>query len=262
MGEITIPGVRVSEQVIQNGIPITTLRPLGNELPHELVVIYGGSTDKNFRQVVREKWGEELARRGFTVHCFDFRSNLPGEDFYKFGLWNRLWDASLAVNWLLSSAQKKYPLTLVGVSMGGHLAVHLSEELGDRLANLILVAPAAYHHDALRPGLKFSSKPKEGEEPGEFTKILLRPHGWKESKIFETAKNIQARSLIIHFFGDKVVNDIPLRYWDVICLNHSKSRRNTVAVGYPGGHGGTFTDPARIKFILDEIAGFLTGPSQ
>lgn len=261
MGEITIPGVGVSEQIIQNGIPITTLRPLGNESAHELVVIYGGSTDKNFRQVVGEKWGEELARRGFTVHCFDFRSNLPGEDFYKFGLWNRLWDASLAVNWLLSSAQKKYPLTLVGVSMGGHLAVHLSEELGDRLANLILVAPAAYHHDALRPGLKFSPKPKEGEKPGEFAKILLRPHGWQESNIFEAAKKVRCPSMIIRFFDDKVVNDIPFEYSKVISLDYPSSRKKGVLVGYPGGHGGTFTDPARIKFILDEIASFLTGPS-
>lgn len=265
MGEIIAPGVSISESIVGNEIPVTTLKSLQNERPHELVILYGGSTNKNFRQVVREKWGEELARRGFTVHCFDFRSNLPDKDFYHFGLWDRLLDATMVVSWL--HQRNKFPLALIGVSMGGHLAVQLAAELGDGLANLILVAPGAYHHDALRPGLKFSPKPKEGEEPGEFTRILLRPDGcpegcWKQGKVFEMAEDVRARTLIIHFFHDEVVNGIPLRYWDVMCRRYPENRKDVVIQGSPGGHAGMFTEPNKIKHILDEISSFLTGPSR
>lgn len=264
MGEIIASGVSILESIVGNEIPVTTLKPLQNERPHELVILYGGSPDKNFRRVVQEKWGEELARRGLIVYCFDFRSNLPDKDFYRFGLWDRLLDATMVVSWLLQ--KNKRPLTLVGVSMGGHLAVQLAAQLGDGLANLILVAPAAYHHDALRPSLKFSPKPRENEGPGEFTRILLRPNGcpegcWKEGKVFEMAEDVRARTLIIHFFHDDVVNGIPLKYWDVMGRRYPESRKNVVIQGSPGGHAGMFTEPNKIRHILDEISSFLSGPS-
>src|SRR3989344_2643737 len=146
MGEIIASGINVAENIVGNGIPVTTIKPLKNERPQELLIIYGGSTKKNFRRVVKEKWGEELARRGFTVHCFDFRSNLPDHDFYQFGLWDRRSDAFSVALWLLN--RKKNPLTLVGGSMGGHLAVEIASFFGNffpsHVANLVLVAPAAY----------------------------------------------------------------------------------------------------------------------
>ncbi len=259
MGEIIVSGISVSERIVGNGIPVMTLKPLKNELPHELLIIYGGSPNKNFRQLVREKWGEALARRGFTVHCFDFRSNLPHEDFYQFGLWDRRFDAFLVTSSVLE--KKNHPFALVGVSMGGHLAVELARYFGNLVANMVLVAPAAYHQDAIRPNLRFCPPPKEGEEPGEFTKILLRPDGWKESKVFETAEDVRTRTLIVHFFHDDVVNGVPMRYWDVMCRKHPESRKRVVINGIPGGHAGMFTEPNKIKHILDEISSFLTGPA-
>lgn len=236
------------------GIPVVTVWPLDEELDHELLIIYGGSREKDFRGVVELYWAEELAQRGYVVHCFDFQSNVKGNDFYQFGLYDRILDATRVTNWLLKRPSR-HPLTLIGVSMGGHIATQIAGELpglGDQITNLILVAPAAYHDSAIQPDLKFSPT-----EDGEFTRILKQSEKWRESSIFTLARRVRANTLVIAFREDKMVKDVPWKYRDAFLLAMMEHNTKAGFSPHSGGHEGNFGDPKRIKLILKEIVNFI-----
>lgn len=243
--------------MIAGKIPLMTILPSNKvqALPHDLLIIYGGTTEPNFRFVVRNNWGEPLARLGFTVYCFDFQSNLPKNNFYDFGLWDRTVDAIRVLRWLLDKPFGK-PLTLIGVSMGGHIATQLAGEFGNSISNLILVAPAAYHDRAIRPSIKFSPT-----ADGEFTRILRdeNAYPWRESSIFTVARNmVRARPHIMAFCEDEVVKEIPFAYFEHFVRGQAVADRPAPSITvFPGRHAGNFADSQRIALILDHIADFL-----
>jgi pimeloyl-ACP methyl ester carboxylesterase len=243
----------VGEIMVKGCIPLMTIMSPEAILPHDLLIIYGGTKEQDFRQVVRKEWGEPLAGRGFSVHCFDFQSNLPVNNFYDFGLWDRTLDATKALDWLLTRPYGN-PMTLIGVSMGGHIATQLAGDFGDSIANLILVAPAAYPDEAIRPGLKFSPT-----VDGEFTRILRRPDGWRESSIFTLARqSVRARPYVIAFQQDEVVGEVPFAYFEHFVRGEAETGRPSAQLTtLAGGHAGIFTDPERIKLILGHIFNFL-----
>lgn len=243
------------ERIIERGVPLITLKPIAEKIPQEILIIYGGSREAGFRKVVKKKWAENLVHRGFTVHCFDFRSNVEGNDFYQFGLWDRLIDTQIVINQLMQQMFRD-PLTLVGVSMGGHIATQIASELGNRLANLVLVAPAAYHDTAIRPGLKFSppGTAEDHHDPrGEFTRILQQSEKWRESSIFSLAQQVKACPLIIYYLRDEVVGEVPLKYLTSFLRGGLSPEFTTI----DRDHRGSFTHPQKIKLVLDHITDFL-----
>lgn len=260
----------LKETMVAGAIPLVTICPVVGGLLHELLVIYGGTKEKDFRKVVKVNWAEELASLGYQVYCFDFRSNLA-EDFYQFGLFDRIMDTARVTNWLLNRPFK-YPLTLVGVSMGGHIATQLAGELGNKIANLILVAPAAYHDKAVQPNVKFSPPEtwKDNNNPaGKFTRIIKGyvedgdltgryfPGGWKESSVFSMARRVTVPTLVIRFTQDEVAGEVPHVYFESFLRRGADFDGLSRMVVRPGGHGGTFTDPERIEFLLKEIVNFI-----
>lgn len=249
------------------GVPLVSLIPLAGGLGQEILIIYGGTTQEDFRWVVKRQWGEVLVSQGFAVHCFDFRSNVSGNNFYHFGLWDRLVDAMGVVGWLIRRPLGA-PLSLVGVSMGGHIAAEIAGKLGERLANLVLVTPAAYHDKAIRPGLKFSP-PGTGDDyrnpAGRFTRILRGytndgnvrgryfSEAWRESSVFSVARLIKARVLIIRYNQDEVVKSVPYKYYESFAHGGLTPSLTVIA----GNHSGSFTDPRKTELILKRISKFV-----
>ncbi len=251
------------------GMPMITVRSLTKVLPHEIIIIYGGTRAKNFRKVVAESYGQKLARLGYTVHCFDFRSNLEGNNFYDFGLHDRLMDAVTITNFVERGLGFK-SLTLVGVSMGGHLATRIAPYFSAN--NLILVAPAAYHDQAVRYDLKFSppGTDEDNSNPdGRFSRIirgyvedgalcgLHLPWGWKESGVFSHALRFGGSALVIRFDQDEVVAGVPNAYFESFVRRGEIFDGLCRMVPLPGPHGGTFSDQRRMADIVEIIANFV-----
>lgn len=233
------------------GVPVIGLRSLadGSSGKHgNIVVIYGGVKEENFRFKVAESLGKKLAGLDFNVYCFDFRSNLDISRFNEFGLHDRLEDAREVVSWVLES--EKAPLSLLGVSMGGPLAVAIAAELGDKIKNLFLVAPAAYHRDAMKPEVKFGPR---------FSEIIREPESWRESDSFKEIKGICANILVIQFRQDDVVPFQPKIYFDNIGPEAAWSRNVRLDI-LEGPHNGTYIPSQRQEDIAGAIRDFLALP--
>ncbi|TSC90272.1 MAG: hypothetical protein G01um10142_463 [Parcubacteria group bacterium Gr01-1014_2] len=245
-------------RVVNETIPVIGLRSLGGGLGRgfgSLVIIYGGSKEENFRFKVSDSLGDKLASLGFNVYCFDFRSNLDYSRFNEFGLYDRLEDAREVVRWVLEI--EKAPISLMGVSMGGSIAITLASELGHKIKNLFLVAPAAYHRDAMKPEVKFGPQFSEAIGKGK------SEENWHESNSFEEAKDVWANSLILQFQEDQVVKrQILLDYWHNIGIRASNQSQNIRFRPLEGSHNGTYTDPQRQEDMIRAIRDFLTLPSR
>lgn len=249
------------ERVIDGQIPLTILKPIAHDLHQDVLIVYGGSTRPEFRKVVKKTWGEELAHQGFTVFCFDFRSNVAGNDFYQFGLWDRMLDTQRVLRFLASRPNRS-PLAVIGVSMGGYIVAYLASVWGCYATKLVLVAPAAYHDNAIQPGIKFGEG-KEGQ-PG-FQDILRNPtKPYQASSIFRSVEHITDDLLVIAYEDDEIVKENPKVY-----LKHVIVRRplrlslgcpdqRIKFISLPGGHVGSFEDPERVKLLLPLFTDFLT----
>ncbi|OHB17635.1 MAG: hypothetical protein A2734_00215 [Parcubacteria group bacterium RIFCSPHIGHO2_01_FULL_40_30] len=215
-----------------------------------IVIIYGGSKNENLRMVVANSLGVRLVDLGFNVYCFDFRSNLDASRFDEFGLYDRLEDAREVVKWILDSTRS--PVSLMGVSMGGPLAVAIASEFGCKIKNLFLVAPAAYTHKAMKPEVKFGPR---------FRKIIRKPESWHETASFKEARKVSASTLVIKFDKDKVVPDeIPTAYFQNIGQETELGSLHVELKSLEGPHSGTFTNSQRQKDIIRAIREFLALP--
>lgn len=242
------------DQFLVNGvIPVIRLRSSSEDSNRgNLVIIYGGTKDENYR-FRTSAFGGKLACLGFNVFCFDFRSNLDASRFEEFGLYDRLNDSREVVLWVRDN--QGGPLSLLGVSMGGSLAVNIAAELGKKVKNLFLVAPAAYHREAMKPEVKFGPQ---------FSEIIREPRSWHNSNSFEEAKKISANTLIIQFRDDQIVpKQIPMDYWrNVGAKSQDQNIRLTVLDGGHKGKNGTSSiiNPERQDDIVRAIQEFLALP--
>lgn len=230
-------------------IPVLTLRPLIEKGLPRIMIIYGGTTKKNFRLTVRQNYAEKLAHWGFIVHCFDFRSNLEGNSLTDFGLYDRLQDLRAVFGWLAGYRLYRHiPLVLLGVSMGGYLAVHLAVERPQDVYKLILIAPAAYADKACQPEIKFGQQ---------FRSIISEPDSWRTSSIFKKMRSIRVPSLIIRFEKDEVV---PTAITDCYFSGDAYSLRmleREMITFKNMTHGSIFTDPKKKEMVLNFAARFL-----
>ena len=237
------------DQFFVNVIPVIRLRSTAEDSNRgNLMIIYGGIKEENFRFTVT-MLGGKLASLGFNVFCFDFRSNLDSSKFEKFGLCDRLDDAREVALWVRDN--QGGPFSLLGLSMGGPLAVRVASELGEKVKNLFLVAPAAYHREAMKPEVKFGPRFKE---------IISVPESWRETDSFEEIKGICTNILVIKFRDDDVTPQQPKIYFDNIGSKATLTRQVRLVI-LEGGHNGTYTHPQRQEEIIGAIRDFLALPS-
>lgn len=219
-----------------------------------ILIIYGGTTEKNFSHTVRFFWAEHLARLGFVVHFFDFRSNLGDSKFSDYGLYDRLQDSKAVIDYLLSKQAlfKHLPLSLMGLGMGGHLAVLVASdyEYREQVKNLILIVPAAYNDKALSPNVKFGS---------EFSKIIRTRDDRRLSTIFSRSRRIKANCLVVACKKDEIVpSEIPWLYF-----LHLAQPRDSAARSYKRicelndyGHHGNYDDSEKRGLIVQHLLSF------
>jgi pimeloyl-ACP methyl ester carboxylesterase len=238
---------RVSERIFsvsQNGvkIPVSVFeRPGGHpESSPTILILYGG--DDKYTPNTRVPIKTTFVENGFRAASFPFRGHVPGgPDFYETGLWSRVEDAR-AVLAKLKAEYPKSPVAIFAVSMGGYVATFLQPEL---VAHLILVAPAAYHADAVR--LKLNFDPPQAEGP---FRALIRPtDNFSQSDGFKNIQGFSDSSLaVIGFTRDLVVKPewrILERYFE----NHPNKRRTLAWLEF--GHRGNFLYEKKVFSLVN-----------
>lgn len=222
-------------------------RPL---LPNEskgrvALIIYGGGV--NFTQQELNKLKLALLERGFAAAAgFNFRGHVDGgPDFYETGLHARVDDAR-SVAKRIKEEYPDSPLTVIAVSMGGYVSTFLDPKI---VSNLVLVAPAAYHKDAVAKKLNFNRKE---EKPAPFRELLRTEGSWKESDGFQNIRAFtETPLLVIRFEQDTVV-------YPEICeayfAGHPGPKKMNV-LPYP--HNGNFINPEKVRAIANVTAAWL-----
>ncbi|PIR41593.1 MAG: hypothetical protein COV31_00600 [Candidatus Yanofskybacteria bacterium CG10_big_fil_rev_8_21_14_0_10_46_23] len=221
--------------------------------PCHIIMVYGGTLEKNFgRDTVR--WlAESLAHEGFCVHRFDFRTNLPGAEYSSFGMMDKINDLFSVYGSLHARASKdpRANIFLLGTSMGGYIATILASYLPGRQSGVILIAPAAYHPDVLTYSVRFGSS---------FREIIRRPGSWEQSNAFEATRKI-SRSLLISYEDDDVIPPGVIEKYrqslGTAVSSDELTRKHYVCL--PGRHQGSFADPERMSLITQETLQFVSG---
>ena len=244
----------LTEEVVDGRLPLTTLRQPNpsKHSTHGALIIYGGSTKPEFRYEVLP-FANILASEGITVFVFDFEGNVPGDDFFDFGIWHRTQDASTVLRYI----QAEYPeleLTIVGVSMGGEIATTIASRADKEVPNLVLVAPAAYTPAAIRPDVTFGPETK---------RLISRPDSWQLSRAFTDAMDFTGRTLVIAYGEDEGVSPaITNQYHTMFRIKLERTPRradgwNTLVTLRGFGHKGTFDNPEKRALVAGKIAQFV-----
>lgn len=149
-------------------------------------------------------WQDRLASVGIGSMSFDFRGVGASEgQLSKMGLQTHLEDARGAAQYL----NKLFPgrkLQIMGVSMGGAIAIQLANEI--KADRLILVAPAAY-----------SEKARSVSFGPAFTSILREERSWQDSPEFDQLEQFNGRTLLVYGEEDEVIPEpILMRYSRIV----------------------------------------------
>lgn len=206
-----------------------------------VLIVYGGSTTMNFSQKKCWRMKKYFAEAGFTAASFDFRGNIPGTDFRNTGLRTRIQDAR-AVFLKLKDAYPDHAFTVLGISMGGYIATFL---LGNPATkHTVLIAPAAYHRDAVKRHINFGAS---------FSELIRKSQSWASSDGFENIAQCAGSLLVMRFTEDTIVpREIPARYY------HAFRSINKMFVDIPGyGHEGNW-DGQKLKDIMGIVIPWLT----
>jgi pimeloyl-ACP methyl ester carboxylesterase len=213
---------------------------------HVVLLVYGGTKEKNFRTKMAP-FAQAIARYGFSVITFEFRSNLVDRRFEDFGLGDRIDDTHRVLKYMGTACRPTVPISLIGISMGGFIAATLAAEYPERFESLALIAPAAYHPSAVSRQIKFGP---------EFRKILHIQEGWRETDIFNRLGRVSADTLVIEFGMDSTIpRDIPILYTSSIgSLLQRDERPKSIRVTFPlYAHAGTFTDPHKRDVVVARV---------
>lgn len=238
---------KVSERIFtarQSGvnIPVSVFERPGGQPENSpiVLVIYGGGVQ--YTPGARVPIMTAFVRNGFRAASFKFRGHIPGgPGFYETGLWSRTEDAR-AVLAELKKEYPKSPVAVFAVSMGGYVATFLQPEM---VSHLILVAPAAYHADAVLKKMNFNRK----ETGGPFTDLIRPTDSFLRSDGFENIRKFAGSSLaVIGFTRDIVVRPewgILERYFQ----NHPNDRRAIAWLEF--GHNGNFLDEKKVYSLVN-----------
>jgi uncharacterized protein len=181
--------------------------PTEIEKPPGILFIHGAGKSTSHRY---EPWQEYLAERGMSSFAFDCRGVGDSEgNFEDGGLHNRLTDSKNALETFKNSGKVDVTkISVGGGSMGGHIAIRLSE-VDPSIKNILLFYAAAYAAEA-------ENKPLNEE----FTEILRSENSWKNSPVFKILENFPGHVFVLYGEYDKV---IPQEIQDIY-LNIAKEK--------------------------------------
>lgn len=182
-------------------LPISVYAPVKSALRHLILIVYGGTV--GFRQ--KQLWSEKkiFAQAGYHAASFDFWGNTPNSEFYRSGLCTRTEDLALTLA-ELTKHYSDFDLTILGMSIGGYIATFFTDYPG--LTSMILLAPAAYHQDAMAKRILFGP---------EFSELIRAPQSWANSDGFANIAQLRKPLLLVRFGRDNVVpSEVIERYND------------------------------------------------
>lgn len=140
-------------------------------------------------------WQEYLTANGFASLFFDFRGcgNSEGK-FEDSSLENRLKDAQIAVDFLKNHPEvDPQKISLIGGSMGGHVAIRLADKI-PIFRSIILVSAAAYSEEAEPLPLNH-----------EFSSMIRRNENWKLSPVFKILSEFNLPIMLVYSENDPVI---------------------------------------------------------
>lgn len=179
------------------------------DIPSALFLHGGGKSSKGRTEYLARR----LAERDVSSFSFDFSGH--GESsgaLANSSLKKRTEEAKAAMQFLT----KDKPMTVIGSSMGGHIALELLKDF--TIQNLILFCPAIYSRRA------FDAKFGSG-----FTKIIRKKDSWKNSDIFISLEKYKGSLLFIIGENDEVIPEGVIKILD----KHSQNAKKKEIVKIP-----------------------------
>ena len=163
-----------------------------------VLLLHGASTPKGRGRVLFEAFQELLAQNGFSSLAFDTRGVGESQgEYFDSTLQNRLKDAEEAYQkFIQDRLVDAGRMSLLGVSMGGHIAANLAGRHPEWFQNVILANPAAYGSDA---------EDKKLQPYTDFTEAIRRKRSWEDSPAFSSLSRFPRRVLLFRSEFDQVV---------------------------------------------------------
>ncbi len=202
----------MSEIQFTVGREVLTGEQLGNN-PQILALHGAGLANKDRARPLIERIAKETGQGAFL---FDFSGH--GKSTGKLinsSLSKRTDEARGAIEFL----DKGKKVTLIGFSMGGHIALELLKKY-DKIETVILFYPGIYAEDAY--SIQFNEQ---------FSEVIRRPESWRTASVLNNLQSFEGNLLIIWGDNDHV---IPRGVVDLL-LNSATKAKNKELFIVPGG---------------------------
>lgn len=226
---------KIYEKIYENTISIE-LRPVAGST-HSVISIHGGGPSGKERVSYILDLLEE---RGISSIAFDFPGHGESDgELKKCSLFNR-------VN-ITKEVIRKYcneeKLSIIGTSMGGHVAAELVGCM--KVDALVLFCPAAYADEAFKVPFGYG-----------FTEIIRKEGSYRDSSVFSKMKKFQGKFLLIYGDSDDIIPEEVLDYYWSSAEN-SKYKRRVILENTPHViHKWVEKHPKIKRKVLDEILEF------
>lgn len=172
-----------------------------NKQPPTVISLHGGGpSNRNTTKYI----AEYLAKKDLTVIRFDYSGQGESTGLMKESSLSKRLNETKKV---LDSFHVNHPITVIGTSMGGHIASLLTTLFNVQC--LILFCPAAYDRNAF--DIPFTD---------EFTKIIRKLNSYENSNVFEILKQFKGKSLTIIGNNDAIIPE-------TVIDNYNKSLKNS-----------------------------------
>lgn len=162
-----------------------------------ILTLHGAATAGGRGRVLFESLQTRLAKEGYSSFTFDTRGVGESEgQFVDSTLEKRVVDAQSSLDFLTQNEPAlSENVIIIGLSMGGHIAVRLAGNTPERFKALALVNPAAYAVEA---------EDKKLAPTTQFSDVIRRENSWRSSRAFEDIKNFRGQIL----FADSEFDDV------------------------------------------------------
>ena len=199
----------------------------------DLVILmygFGGPVTPPNANTLLPDLAKMLGEAGLATLLFDFAGHNGSEgQIEDMTVLNGIADANAALQYVLHEVAGVKRIFLLGHSQGGVIASMLAGYYPDKIAKLVLLAPAATLVDDAKIGECQGNR----YDPDQMPEQLEFPGGWKLNSfyfrtarflnIYEVARNFEGPVLALHGSDDQIVNNYASRHYQAIykhCERH------------------------------------------